>query len=250
MIANEHVAGERMNYIVSLSGGKDSTAMLLRMIEEGWRVDEIIFCDTGMEFLSMYEHLDKVKAYIGRPITRLKAEKSFEYYMFEHSKTKGKNKGKKGYGWSSMWCRWCTTKFKQEPSRKYLNQKYGKGNYIQYIGIAADETHRAKNKTENIRYPLIEWGMEEKDALKYCYDRDFNWSGLYKIFHRVSCWCCPLQSIAELKQLYIYYPELWQKLLDMDERAFNRFKDTYSVQDLDKRFEAENRQMTLLDLDN
>lgn len=31
--------------IVSFSGGKDSTAMLLRMIDEGMQIDEIIFCD-------------------------------------------------------------------------------------------------------------------------------------------------------------------------------------------------------------
>ena len=33
-------------HVVSLSGGKDSTAMLLRMIEEGMPVDIILFCDT------------------------------------------------------------------------------------------------------------------------------------------------------------------------------------------------------------
>ena len=32
--------------IVSLSGGKDSTAMLLMMLEKSYRIDEIIFCDT------------------------------------------------------------------------------------------------------------------------------------------------------------------------------------------------------------
>ena len=37
-------------YVVSLSGGKDSTAMLLRLIEEGKPIDYIIFCDAGLEF--------------------------------------------------------------------------------------------------------------------------------------------------------------------------------------------------------
>lgn len=34
-----------MKHIVSFSGGKDSTAMLLRMLEENMQVDEILFCD-------------------------------------------------------------------------------------------------------------------------------------------------------------------------------------------------------------
>lgn len=33
-----------MKHIVSFSGGKDSTAMLLKMLEDGWYIDEIIFC--------------------------------------------------------------------------------------------------------------------------------------------------------------------------------------------------------------
>ena len=32
--------------MVSLSGGKDSTAMLLRLIEEKRPIDLILFCDT------------------------------------------------------------------------------------------------------------------------------------------------------------------------------------------------------------
>ena len=32
-----------MKHIVSFSGGKDSSAMLIRMIEEGMRIDDIVF---------------------------------------------------------------------------------------------------------------------------------------------------------------------------------------------------------------
>ena len=31
--------------------------MLLRMLEEGMQVDIILFCDTGLEFPQMYDHL-------------------------------------------------------------------------------------------------------------------------------------------------------------------------------------------------
>ena len=54
-----------MEHIVQFSGGKDSTAMLLMMLEKNMPIDEIIFCDTGKEFPQMYEHIEKVQKYIG-----------------------------------------------------------------------------------------------------------------------------------------------------------------------------------------
>ena len=48
-------------YIVSLSGGKDSTAMLLRLVEENHPINEILYCDTRWEFPQMYDHLDRLE---------------------------------------------------------------------------------------------------------------------------------------------------------------------------------------------
>lgn len=45
-------------HAVSLSGGKDSTAMLLLMIERGLPIDAVLTADTGMEFpecMSIYK---------------------------------------------------------------------------------------------------------------------------------------------------------------------------------------------------
>ena len=146
-----------MKNIVSFSGGKDSTAMLLKMIENNMKIDDIIFLDTGKEFPQMYEHIKKVEEYIKRPITILRPEKSFDYLMSEHIKTKGKNKGKKGYGWARSNCRWCTSNLKNQTIKKYL-KKYEKEGYIEYVGIAYDEIKRKKDKC----YPLIDWKMTEK----------------------------------------------------------------------------------------
>ena len=73
-------------HIVSLSGGKDSTAMLLMMLEKNMPVDVILFCDTGLEFPDMYKHIEELEKYTGMKITRVKAEHSFEYYFFSVSK--------------------------------------------------------------------------------------------------------------------------------------------------------------------
>lgn len=224
-----------MKHIVNFSGGKDSTAMLLMMLEKKMQVDEIISCDTGMEFPAMYDHIKKVEQYIGRPITILKADKSFEYYMFEHEKTKGKAKGLKGYGWPRMFVRWCTGTFKIQLIKRHLKRHYGNDEITQYIGIAADEPARVKDKN----YPLVDWGITEAEALQYCYEKGFDWGGLYKNFRRVSCWCCPFKGIDELRVLYHKYPELWGKLKDMDFRSCNQFTKTRSVESLERLFKAE-----------
>ena len=225
-----------MKHIVSFSGGKDSTAMLLRMLEENMTIDEIIFCSTGKDFPDMLSHIEKVETYIkekyNKTITVLQSEKTFEYFMFEHIKTKGKNKGQAGYGWPSMRARWCTTYLKTVVLDKYL-KKYKEEGYIEYVGIAYDEQTRIKDK----KYPLVEWQMTEKDCLQYCYDRGFDWNGLYEHFDRVSCWCCPLKNQKELTVLWQYYPDLWEQLKEMDKKAYNYFKPpAWKVEGLEQKF--------------
>ena len=231
-----------IKHIVQFSGGKDSTAMLLMMLERGMPIDDIIFCDTTMEFPAMYEHIDKVEKYIGRPITRLKPPHDFIYYFAEYEKIRGKNKGKKGYGWPRMWARWCTRLFKIDLTAKYLRRV---GEYKLYIGIARDEPKRHQKRMKNVIHPLYDWGITESMALQYCYNYGFDWGGLYEQFRRVSCWCCPLQPLNELRNLRKNYPELWDKLLKMDGMVMYHFKPDCRLSDLERRFSMEDRQGTL-----
>ncbi len=224
-------------HVVSLSGGKDSTAMLLRMIEEGMPIDIILFCDTGLEFEGMYNHIERLENYIGRPITRLKSSQDFEYLLLEHM-PKRKNPelfGRKGYSWGGPRNRWCTAMLKIRIINKYLRELSKEYTLVHYVGIAADEPHRIKE----FRYPLIEWGMTEADCLEYCKARGFDWDGLYDIFHRVSCWCCPLQSFDEMRKLRKHFPDLWKKLGEWDKKTWRKFTKNYSVDELEIRFAYE-----------
>lgn len=82
-------------HAVSLSGGKDSTAMLLLMIERGMPIDMVLSADTGMEFPEMYAHLAKLDEHLyrerGMHITTLRHPKGFEYCMFDEPKQKPKS---------------------------------------------------------------------------------------------------------------------------------------------------------------
>ena len=223
--------------IVSLSGGKDSTAMLLRMLEEGMPVDIILFCDTGMEFPGLYNHIDKLEKYIGRPITRLKSPYTFDYYFFEYT-PKRKNpalEGQVGLSWAGPRNRWCTAWLKTRIIDKYLRELEKDYTVVQYIGIAADEPKRV----HDLKYPLVDWGMTEADCLAYCKERGFDWDGLYDIFHRVSCWCCPLQSYDELRKLRKHFPELWERMRYMDKNTWRKITKYYSVEEFETRFAFE-----------
>lgn len=47
-----------MKYIASVSFGKDSLAMLLKLVENKMPLDEVVFYDTGMEFKAIYNIRD------------------------------------------------------------------------------------------------------------------------------------------------------------------------------------------------
>lgn len=232
--------------VVTFSGGKDSTAMLLRMIELGEHIDEVICCDTTKEFPAMYRHIKKVKKVVeaaGIKFTVLRAEKDFDHLMFDHVvQPRDGSAPKNGYSWAGTRSRWCTSKLKVDVVDRYfgtLNECY---NVIQCNGIAADEQYRLErtsNQQENKRFPLVEWGWSEADCLKYCYDHGYDWEGLYEIFERVSCWCCPLQGLEGLRSLRKHFPDLWQELRDMDKRTWRRFRADYSVEELEIRFQLE-----------
>lgn len=249
-------------HAVSLSGGKDSTCLLLLMIERGMPIDIVLNTDTGMEFPEMYGHLAKVDEYLyrerGLHITTLRHLMGFEWLMLEEPKKKVSciaNRQKLGIslygnGWPGMRVRWCTGQLKTHLLTKEVNRLKGENNALHYVGIAADEAHRCKGE----QYPLVEWGITEAQALQICYDRGFDFGGLYRIYHRASCWCCPFQRIDELRKLRHHHPELWARLWDMDNRAraqfgpgpLGQFKKNWSVERLEQRFAHEDAEDDLL----
>lgn len=243
-------------WVLSLSGGKDSTALALEWLKRHqqdpttYPLHEVLYCDVGMEFPAMVDHINRLeKIFVGAGIkfTKLKFKKSFEYYMCDHwpkfwANSKYKNQG---YSWPGPQSRWCTA-FKRGLLDGYTNKLLKEYKVIKLIGLAADEKHRLErknNQNPNHRHPLIDWGWTEADCLQYCYDHGFDWGGLYEIFSRVSCWCCPLKSLDELRKLRTHFPDLWAKLLDMEHRTWKTFRADYSVDQLEIRFAFEEERL-------
>lgn len=237
-----------MKHIVSFSGGKDSTAMLLRLVEENKPIDEIIFCDTGVEFPDMIEHINKVSEYINMPITILRADKSFEYIFTKQKRPpSSKYSDVEGYGWSSAKRRWCTNMLKTAVFKQYLKSQ---DEYRTYIGLAYDEQRRIlRNKDSRNLYPLNDWKMTEADCLQYCYERGFDWNGLYKIFKRVSCYLCPLQRKADWLNLEKYYPDLFRHAIELDRVSPYRFSPNETLEQRIARWHKGDNQQELFEGD-
>lgn len=219
-----------MKIIVSFSGGKDSTAMLLRMIELNMPIDKILYFDCGSwEFSQMAKHIDKVEAYIEREITRIQPKVSFDELFLK-------------YNFPQYRGRWCT-------SVKVNSLLKGNRQAICYMGYSCNEGERAerllkvRDSYKALEFPLIKWGWSELDCLRYCYQKGFTWDGLYQYFNRVSCWCCPFQGLSALRNLRKHFPDLWKRLLEMEKISKNTFRPNASVFDLERRFALEDEQL-------
>ena len=113
-------------HILSLSGGKDSTALAIYMRDKVPEM-EYVFCDTGEELPETYDYLDKLEAYLGKPVVRLNPDRPFSHYLDIYRGVLPDSR-----------TRWCTRMLKIKPFEKYVGEEEA----ISYIAIRADEKHR------------------------------------------------------------------------------------------------------------
>jgi len=203
--------------ILSFSGGKDSTGLFFMLLERGISF-EAVFFDGGWEFPQMYEHLARVEELGGKKITILR--ENFDYFAAHHTYTTRQGEKRRGYGWPSFRRRWCT-RIKTSAINGYVRK-----NQItkMLLGIAFDEQHRIRRSIRpGVYYPLVEWRVTEADALAYCKRLGFDWGGLYEHFSRVSCFCCPLKGLHDFRILYDHFPDLWNRMLNLDDQINPNF---------------------------
>lgn len=235
-----------VKYIASVSFGKDSLAMLLRLLEEEKPLDLVVFYNTGMEFDAIYNIRDKVKPILSdRDIdfVELHPEEPFLYSMFERKiKYRNREGYHYGFGWCGGACRWGTSA-KLKAIKEF--KKSFHDDIVDYVGIAADEPQRfEKSKREDKAMPLVEWNMTEKDCLEYCHSKGYRWAehsvdgdvDLYDILDRVSCWCCTNKNLKELRNIHWKLPQYWERLRNLQSRIARPIKQSGSVFDLERRF--------------
>lgn len=149
------------------------------------------------------------------------------------------------YGFPAKHRPWCQTYFKGAIlDRKFSEKRPERGakiNIVHYIGIAADEPLRIKKhigKPDKV-LPLVQIGWDE--ALCGLEAQYMNMlAPTYATGERDGCWFCHNQGIKQLRRLRHDYPDLWEKLMQLDVDSPVTFHaDGHTVHDFDRRFQAE-----------
>ena len=244
-----------MKFIASISFGKDSLAMLLKLLELNYPLDEVVYFDIGVEFQSITNNAAKMKAILadkGIKFTILEPKEPFIYCMCEKPVKKANGTIQSGYKWCGGCVRWGTT-LKLDAIKKN-NAKYGDEMIVEYVGVASDERQRINRERHGNRikiYPLVEWEMTEKDCLEYCYSKGWHWSEngyeLYDLLDRVSCKYCKNKNLKELRNIYHFMPDVWQELKDLQDKVKMPYKDGKTIHDIEMRFITEENQMDIFD---
>ena len=195
----EQTTSQPIRHILSLSGGKDSTALAIFMRDRIPQM-EYIFCDTGEELPETYDYLDKLEAFLGKSITRLNPDRPFKHYLQIYRGVLPDAR-----------TRWCTRNLKIEPFEKFI----GDTHCFSYIGIRADEQHRKGyiSTKPNIipQYPFIEAGIRKADVLRILEESGLGLPKYYDWRSRSGCYFCFFQQRIEWVGLLENYPDLYEK---------------------------------------
>lgn len=260
---------ERPLYIASWSGGKDSTASIILAHEHGEPLDLIIFSEVMFDSETsgeLPEHIDFVKN------TAIPIFESWGYtvkvlhagltYMdiFMREPTRGKRYGmglKTGFPMAGR-CQ-INRSVKIKPIEDFL--KTLERDYTQYIGIAADEPKRLEAMKERCQKKgwsqvslLEKYGCTEQRAKELC-EKYGLLSPVYDFTPRGGCWFCPNARRGELRNLRDNHPDLWQRLLDLENEpnligAIWNSLEKKSIHRVEEMFRQEDAQLTIWDIEH
>lgn len=217
-----------MNHVVALSGGKDSTAMALRLTEAEPRDYTYICTPTGNEPPEMFAHWRRLAELLGKPIKPVMYRTGLNGLIAEQNALPN---------WRQ---RWCTRILKIEPYATWLMQN---SPATSYVGLRADEEEREGGDYANVPnvvtdFPLRRWGWGLDEVLSYLSERGV------AIPKRTDCRWCFYQRLIEWWELWrddpASYAEAvaWEVKIGHTFRSPGRDTQPTSLCDLRTKFET------------
>lgn len=236
--------------VVSISGGKDSTALWLLALEKQIPNLKVIFADTGHEHPKTYEYIDYLQNKLGE-ITIVKPD--FTERIENKRKyvdTKWREEGVSDeiiqnalsvlhptgnpFLDLAIWkgrlpstrARFCTTELKVIPIMEQIYMPlFEQGRHVvSWQGVRADESYARSKLTEReetpegytVYRPLINWTVEEVFAMHDKYGIEPN--PLYKEgMGRVGCMPCINSGKREIFEIARRYPEEIERVAEMEQ---------------------------------
>lgn len=188
-------------HIIAMSGGKDSTAMAIRLHELHPGTPFTMVCTpTGDELPEMFEHWRKIGNLLSKPIFPVMADTLAGCIA--------KN------GALPNWrMRFCTRQLKLEPFKAFMLRA---APCVSYVGLRADESEREGMELEEgpieQRYPLREWGWGVGKVWAYLDEKGV------KIPERTDCARCFFQRLGEWYRLWEQHPDIYEDAVQDEAR--------------------------------
>lgn len=191
-IRNEIGRRERP-YAVSFSGGKDSLATLLLVMESGFD-PPVLFVDTGLEFPETIEHVHETCRKMGLELIQGKPRTGF-FDELDNFGPPGRDH------------RWCCKVCKLGPMSDIINERFPDG-VLTFIGQRRYESESRKSKGPVWENPWVPGQIgaspiQNWNALQvwlYIFHREAEYNHLYDSgYQRIGCWLCPSCDMAEME---------------------------------------------------
>lgn len=205
-----------MIHVLSISGGKDSTALWLWAIRSGLSPRVAIFADTGWEHAQTYAYLDALeREHIREPLRRVRANVQFADRVRRHGTFPGRINR-----------RWCTRELKIEPFAAELNRirEESGDDVIVLVGERAEESVSRAAKPERewhalydceLWRPIHQWTLADVMAEHHRAGVPVN--PLYRVgANRVGCWPCVKAGKVELALLGETDPTRMAEVRDLE----------------------------------
>jgi len=197
---------------VSYSGGKDSLATLLLVLEAGLRPD-VVFIDTGLEFPETVHNARDVSSRLGLKLLVEEAGEAFWDNL-------------PSFGPPARDARWCCKCCKLGPVTRLISREFP-GGVLSFIGQRRYESEARASKGPVWKNPWVPGQIgaspiQEWTALEvwlYLFDNKDKapWNPWYERgLERIGCFLCPATNLADLelvRKAFAGY-ERWQKRLE------------------------------------
>ncbi len=187
---------------VSSSGGKDSLATLLVVLEAIGKVP-LIFADTGLEFPETYENIDDVAERYDLSVIRINESDNF-WKTFDEQ------------GPPAVDFRWCCKVCKLHPVGHLIEEHWGE--CLSFIGQRKYESVKRMQsrrvwRNSHVRNQLSAAPIQAWTAMHvwlYIFQKQAPYNRLYaQGLDRIGCFMCPSSDMATLRMIEEACPDLW-----------------------------------------